>query len=489
VPMSSYVANLRAQVGRALLLLPAVAVLPRDDDGRLLLVRHTHTGQWGSLGGAVDPRESPEDAGRRETLEEVGLDAQLGALLGAFGGTPYEVTYPNGDRVVYVVVAYLARVSGTPVPDGEETTEARWFGPGELEGADLNPAGEGDAGRAGLVGHPLMRRRGARYRHRVAARAVDPPPAEAGPSVAEVRAVLAEVGAPADVVELPPDLGSRGRHHVFVFDEVVVKLDLSSDGRRALREMSALELLTPTDLPVPRLLGSGQWRGARRWVAQSRLAGDPPPDALLLAHAPSPGLAAAMGAVGARLHAGPTPPGFGTWAHGPVSLAEDHRRLAGSVAGMAEDAGLLGDSELRRLLEELDRLREALDSAPAVPVLAHRDVQARNVLVDSTGALAGLLDFETAGGGDPAEDFSRFALDWSGPAFAAFCDGYHRAGGRLDADAPTRVAHHALAWALVIFAYVGKLAPDYVEPARQAWARIEAGERPDLGRVVGPVPG
>jgi len=47
-------------VGDELLVLPSAAVLPRDDSGRILLVRVLDTGQWALIGGAIEPVELPE---------------------------------------------------------------------------------------------------------------------------------------------------------------------------------------------------------------------------------------------------------------------------------------------------------------------------------------------------------------------------------------------------------------------------------------------
>ena len=53
--MSDHIRRLRALVGNELLVLPAVAVLARDERDRVLLVRHADTGRWGTVGGGVDP--------------------------------------------------------------------------------------------------------------------------------------------------------------------------------------------------------------------------------------------------------------------------------------------------------------------------------------------------------------------------------------------------------------------------------------------------
>ncbi|MFH8682016.1 NUDIX hydrolase [Streptomyces lydicus] len=55
----------------------------RDADGRILLVEPNYRDTWILPGGTVesDAGESPRQAARRETAEEIGLDIELGALL------------------------------------------------------------------------------------------------------------------------------------------------------------------------------------------------------------------------------------------------------------------------------------------------------------------------------------------------------------------------------------------------------------------------
>ena len=121
-------------------MLPCVSVLPVDAAGRLLLVQHAgHDDGWGILGGAVDPGESPAEAAVRETREEVGVEVRLLRLLDVLGGPDYEVTYPNGDRVAYVAAVYTAEITeGSPVPDGDELSDAAWFAPAALPGLRLS---------------------------------------------------------------------------------------------------------------------------------------------------------------------------------------------------------------------------------------------------------------------------------------------------------------------------------------------------------------
>jgi ADP-ribose pyrophosphatase YjhB (NUDIX family) len=134
-----YVSDVRALVGHQLLLLPAVSVHIRDDAGRLLLVHQIDRQQWGTVGGAIEPGESPSEAAVREAREETGLEVELTGLVAALGGGGFQMTYPNGDRCAYVSIVYDARVVGGELaPDGVEVSQCLWFTPAELAQADLS---------------------------------------------------------------------------------------------------------------------------------------------------------------------------------------------------------------------------------------------------------------------------------------------------------------------------------------------------------------
>ena len=138
--MSAHVKRLRAAVGHELLLIPSVSVLPVDDAGRVLLVRHAgHHDGWAVLGGAVEIGESPAETAIREAREEIGADIRLKKLLDVLGGPDYEVTYPNGDRVAYVTSVYEAEViAGGPAVADSELSDVAWFGPSDLSQLTVN---------------------------------------------------------------------------------------------------------------------------------------------------------------------------------------------------------------------------------------------------------------------------------------------------------------------------------------------------------------
>lgn len=128
MPMSEHLSQLRAKIGNDLLLVPAAGVAVFDDRGRLLLGRHVDTDTWATIGGMVEPGESPERAALRELAEETGFECEIRGLIGAYGGPDFQVTYPNGDRTAYVVTMYAARFTGGALRLEEaEIAEIGWF--------------------------------------------------------------------------------------------------------------------------------------------------------------------------------------------------------------------------------------------------------------------------------------------------------------------------------------------------------------------------
>ncbi|UJP08725.1 NUDIX domain-containing protein [Microbacterium sp. KUDC0406] len=138
MPVSPYIASLRAHVGHALLLIPAVTAVIRDGE-RFLLARHADSGQWGLVGGSIEPGEHPADALVREVHEEIGTGIRVLGIVGVYGGEELTVEYPNGDRVAYVTTAYSCTLTGAPRPDLDEILEVAWFSRDEAVALDLQP--------------------------------------------------------------------------------------------------------------------------------------------------------------------------------------------------------------------------------------------------------------------------------------------------------------------------------------------------------------
>ena len=102
-----------------------------ERDGRVLLGRRRDdpsAGLWDIPGGFVDEPEHPLDALRRELREETGLEIETTEFLGIW-------MQPYNDRNV-MSLTWLAVPAGGEERAGDDLVELRWFGPGELPGAD-----------------------------------------------------------------------------------------------------------------------------------------------------------------------------------------------------------------------------------------------------------------------------------------------------------------------------------------------------------------
>lgn len=130
--MSPYYQSLRELLGGDLLVIPAVAAVVRNGEGKLLL-QQKHDGSWSLPAGAIEPGESPEEAVVRELEEETGFSASKASLIGVAGGKHFRHVYPNGDPVEYQIVIYLCEGAFEGgATDMEETKATAFFGRDEM---------------------------------------------------------------------------------------------------------------------------------------------------------------------------------------------------------------------------------------------------------------------------------------------------------------------------------------------------------------------
>jgi 8-oxo-dGTP diphosphatase len=131
MPISPYVARLRACVGHDLLILTAAGACIRDERGRVLILRRAEEKNlWSVPGGGMEPGERLQEAVVREVREETGLEVEPVALIGVYSSPEYIFTYPNGDRVQPIISFFECCVVGGALrPDMEEIVDARYVGP------------------------------------------------------------------------------------------------------------------------------------------------------------------------------------------------------------------------------------------------------------------------------------------------------------------------------------------------------------------------
>ncbi|WP_449281926.1 NUDIX hydrolase [Leucobacter sp.] len=108
----------------------AYAVVERR--GRILLThwRRGHLHGWTLPGGGIEGGEDPRDAVVREVLEETGLEARVGKLLGVDSRVMVREEVPEGkDPELHTIrIVYRATVKEGPLRHevGGSSDEARW---------------------------------------------------------------------------------------------------------------------------------------------------------------------------------------------------------------------------------------------------------------------------------------------------------------------------------------------------------------------------
>ncbi len=134
MPISEYLAGVRKHVGHALLLMPGVAGVIRNDKGEILMQRRADDGWWGLPAGSVDPGEKPAQALAREVYEETGLRVRPTKLIGLFGGADgFRHTYPSGDIVEYMVAVFACEIVGGNLQiNDDESLELKFFAQADL---------------------------------------------------------------------------------------------------------------------------------------------------------------------------------------------------------------------------------------------------------------------------------------------------------------------------------------------------------------------
>lgn len=108
-----------------------------DEQGRILLTRRADNGQWCLPGGGMEAGESAAEACEREVFEETGLRVRVTRLVGVYSYSDQLVVYADGNKAHIVALHFEVQVTGGKLGLSNETTQAAYFTPDEIQGMEL----------------------------------------------------------------------------------------------------------------------------------------------------------------------------------------------------------------------------------------------------------------------------------------------------------------------------------------------------------------
>lgn len=125
-PLTPHYPILREHIKHDCIILPGVMAVIRDDAGDVLVARRTDFDAYDIPGGFCDLGETTTAAVIREVREETGLDVEPLRVIGVYSEHML-FTYPNGDQVHGVGIAFECRITGgTLRADHDEISDVRF---------------------------------------------------------------------------------------------------------------------------------------------------------------------------------------------------------------------------------------------------------------------------------------------------------------------------------------------------------------------------
>lgn len=125
--MSDYIKDLREKTGHMPLLIPHSVVVVLNEQNEVLLEERSDDGYFDFPGGAIDLKESMEEAGARELFEETGIIADELVLLKVYSGEITHYVYFNGDEIYGVDAVFICQnYHGELKPQLEEVKDLKY---------------------------------------------------------------------------------------------------------------------------------------------------------------------------------------------------------------------------------------------------------------------------------------------------------------------------------------------------------------------------
>ncbi|SDK73076.1 ADP-ribose pyrophosphatase YjhB, NUDIX family [Actinopolyspora mzabensis] len=120
-------------------LVVAVAVVVRDESGRVLLIERTDNDLWALPGGAQDIGETTRQAALREVAEETGLTVEITDIVGIYSDPRHVIAYDDGEVRQEFSIVFTARPVEGLLRPSSESRRVHWIQPAELDALTMHP--------------------------------------------------------------------------------------------------------------------------------------------------------------------------------------------------------------------------------------------------------------------------------------------------------------------------------------------------------------
>ena len=121
-------------------LVVAVAVVVRDDYGRVLLIQRTDNGLWALPGGAQDIGETVRQAAVREVEEETGIQVRITGVSGIYSDPGHVIAYDDGEVRQEFSICFRATPIGGILRTSGESVRVEWVAPDSLLALQMHPS-------------------------------------------------------------------------------------------------------------------------------------------------------------------------------------------------------------------------------------------------------------------------------------------------------------------------------------------------------------
>ncbi len=121
-------------------IVPAVSVVVRDTQGRLLMIRRTDNNYWSIPGGGVEPGESVREAAIREVAEETGLSCDITGLVGVYSNPGHVAAYDDGEVRQEFSICLTGRRAGGEIRTSRESSQVSFIYAADLHRYEIHPS-------------------------------------------------------------------------------------------------------------------------------------------------------------------------------------------------------------------------------------------------------------------------------------------------------------------------------------------------------------